>query len=132
MRQRCLALCLLASIAVPGSYASPAAQTKPLQTATIVSVRKYEAKEPPYYGGDNPSDAPLQAEIHVYDVSIRTGCNTYVARYQSAYDYLPSALAANYRVPVRVGKHDIAFDLGDRQMQLPIAHSNEDRTANCQ
>ncbi len=74
----------------------------------------------------------LQAEIYVYDVSIRTGCNTYIVRYETAYDYLPGALAANRRMLVRIGKHDIAFDLGDRQMQLPIAQRKKDRTANCQ
>ena len=132
MHRMFLAVCLLTGVAVPGSYASPVAQSKSFQTATIVNIRKHQAEEPPYDGGDNPSDAPLQTEVFVYDVVLRTACGTYVARYKSAYDYLPDALAANRRMPAQVGKHNIVFDLGDRQMQMPIAHSKKGKTADCQ
>jgi hypothetical protein len=129
----CLAACVLAfGIAVPTLQASPTPQPKPFEPATIVSVRKQELREPPYYGGDNPSDAPLQSEIYTYDVAVRTGCGIYVAHYESPYDYLPEAFAANSQMPVQVGKHNIAFDLGYRKMQMPIAHRKKDKKVNCQ
>ena len=124
-----LAVCLLAAIAVPASNAS--VQSNLFKTATIVRVREHQSEPSHSYGGDNPSDAPLKSEIYVYEVAIRAGCDTYIARYASPYDYLPTALTKNRQMPVRVGKHDITFDLGNRQMQLPIARSKKDKTANC-
>lgn len=123
---------LLCGIAVPALHASPRQQPKPFETAEILSVHKQQLQEPPYYGGDNPSDAPLQSEVFAYEVGVRTACGTYVARYQSPYDYLPSAFAADNRMPVQVGKHNISFDLGYRQMQMPIEHRKKDKNANCQ
>jgi len=122
---------LLCGIAVSTLQASPTPQPKPFEPATIVSVRKQELQEPPYYGGDNPSDAPLQSEIYAYDVAVRTGCGTFVAHYESPYDYLPAAFTANSQMPVQVGKHNIAFDLGYRQMLMPIAHRKKDKNMNC-
>jgi hypothetical protein len=49
------------------------------QSATVVSVESHET--PSNYVGDNPSDAPLQAEIHSYDIGIRMNCTVYVVRY---------------------------------------------------
>lgn len=126
MHQTGSAVCLLAGRAVAGSSAT-GVQGKPLQAATIVNIGKHEAD-----GGDNPSEALRQAALSIYDVAIRTGCLTYIARYGSAYDYSPGGLAINRRLPTRVGKDDIAFDLVDPQMQLPIAHSRKDGSANCQ
>ena len=123
---------LLCGMAVPALHANSTRQAKSFETAAILSVHKQELQEPPYYGGDNPSDAPLQSEVFAYEVAVRTACGTYVARYESPYDYLPSAFAANSRMPVQVGKHNISFDLGYRQMQMPIEHRKRGKNANCQ
>jgi hypothetical protein len=112
-------------------HASSSAPAKPFETATVVSVRRQEMAEPPYYGGDNPSDAQLRSEIYTYDVTVRTRCGTYVTRYESPYDYFPTAIHSNTQIPVRVGKHDIAFNLEYRQMQMPIAHRSRDNRSNC-
>lgn len=130
MDKTLLAVCLLAGIACPASYAS--VRGRPFQTATVVSVRKSGPEASHSYGGDNPSDAPLAAEIYVYEVALHAGCDTYVARYASPYDYFPAALAENRRMPVQVGTHSIAFNLGDRRMQLPIAYNKKDKSENCQ
>ncbi len=127
-----VACVLICSIAVPALQATSTAQPKPFEAATILSVHKQERQEPPYYGGDNPSDAPLQSEVFAYEVAVRTACGTYVARYESPYDFLPGAFIANSRMPVQVGKHNISFDLGYRQMQMPIEHRKKDKNANCQ
>jgi hypothetical protein len=121
---------LVGAIAISAMHASSSTQLKPFETATVVSVHKQEIEEPRYYGGDNPSDAPLRSEIYAYDVTLRTRCGTYVTRYESPYDYFPEAIAANSQIPVRIGKRDIAFNLGYRQMQMPIAHRKKD--GNCQ
>jgi hypothetical protein len=127
-----LLVCLLVcAFACPALRASSTAQPKPFEPATIVSVHKQEIEEPPYYGGDNPSDAPLQSEVYAYDVAVHTACGVYVARWEAPYDYFPQAIAVNRQMPVRIGKHDIAFDLGYRQMQMPIAHRHKDKSANC-
>lgn len=123
---------LLCGIAIPAIHASSTAQPKPFETAAILSVHKQELHEPPYYGGDNPSDAPLQSEVFAYEVAVRTACGTYVTRYESPYDYLPSAFTENSHLPLQVGKHNISFDLGYRQMQMPIEHRKKDKNANCQ
>ncbi len=130
-RSYLMAWVLLGGIACAQLQGRSAPQPKPWETATIVSVRRQEVQEPPRYGGDNLSDAPLQAEIFAYDIGVRTACGTYAAHYESAYDYLPEVFAANRQMPVRAGKHDIAFDLGYRQMQMPVARSKKDKTATC-
>lgn len=123
---------LIGGMTIPAIHASSTTQPKPFETASIQSVHKQQLYEPAYYGGDNPSDAPLQSEVFAYEVAVRTACGTYVARYESPYDFLPSAFAANNQMPVQVGKHNISFDLGYRQMRMPIEHRKKDRNANCQ
>jgi len=122
---------LIGGITIPAMHASSTAPPKLFETAAILSVHKQQLYEPPYYGGDNPSDAPLQSEVFAYEVAVRTTCGTYVARYETPYDFLPSAFAANRQMPVKVGKHKISFDLGYRQMQMPIERSKKDKDANC-
>jgi len=88
-------------------------------TATVVSVEKHVL--PTNYLG-SPSDAPLQAETYSYDVGIRLNCNLYTGRYESATDYLPSELAANHTVDVRLDKHVIYVSLSnqDREVKMGI------------
>jgi len=119
-------------LAVPCVYASSNLQAKSLETATVVSIHRQELLEPLYYGGDNASDAPLQSQAFSYDVAVRTACQTYVTHYESPYDYFPTAIAVNSQIPIRVEKHDIAFDLGFRQMRMPIAHISKAKTLDCQ
>jgi len=73
------------------------------QTATVVSVEKYET--PSNYAGDNPADAPLQSRNYAYEIGIRLDCNVYVGLYQSAIHYLPADFAPNKTIDVRMQKH---------------------------
>ena len=71
--------------------------------ATVLQVQEQEIQS--NYVGDSPTDAPLQAEVHTYNVSIQLNCGTYVGRYSSPFDYLPDVLRSNRSVGVRLEKH---------------------------
>jgi len=92
------------------------------EMATVVSVHRYVS--PSNYVGDNPSDAPLQAESYNYDIGVRLNCDTYVGRYESAIDYLPAVFAPNHTVDVRLDKHLIYVSLpqGDRIVKMGIVY----------
>ena len=115
-------LCMLTMPVV----ASTSAASAGYQPATITSVQKMEVTEPPYSGGDNPSDAPLQSHSYAYNVRVKTGCGTYIAHYESPYDYLPSAFAPNHELPVRVVKGAMQFDLGYRTVQMTVTKHKDD------
>ena len=68
------------------------------QPATVVSVETHET--PSNYVGDNPMDAPMQADVHSYDVGIRLNCAVYTVRYESALDYLPSVFAPVHAIDI--------------------------------
>jgi hypothetical protein len=116
----------LGTILPAGLYA----QAKPAsQTATVVSVAKYEA--PSNYIG-SPTDAPLQPTEYADDIGIRLGCELYVGRYESAIDYLPSAFTPNHSVDVRIQKHILYVTLsGDRELKMGIIRHSHLKDASC-
>jgi hypothetical protein len=104
MRKSLMLLALLFGILLVYMHA----KTKPdveqgYQTATVVSVHKYETQS--NYVGDNPADAPLQSRNYAYEIGIRLDCNVYVGLYQSATNYLPADFAPSKTVDVRMRKH---------------------------
>jgi hypothetical protein len=100
------------------------------QSATVVSVEKHES--PSNYVGGNPSDAPLQATVHSYDIGIRLNCETYVARYESALDYLPSAFTPNHDIEVNLQKHVIHVSLpGNRDVRMSINRRIREKNSSC-
>ncbi len=101
------------------AYAKPNVK-QGYQTATVVSVEKHET--PTNYVGDNPTDAPLQADDYSYDIGIRVDCNVFLGRYESATDYLPSVFAPNHQIDVRFQKHIMFVSLpsGDREVKMGI------------
>jgi len=72
-----------------------------------------------------------QSEFYAYQVAIHTTRNTYVARYESPYDYLPCAFAADHQIPVQIEKHSVNFDLGFRQMKMPLVQHKTDKDSSC-
>ena len=62
------------------------------------------------------------AANYAYDIGFQLGCTLYVARYKSAYDYVPpQALAPNSRVNVRPEKHWLhVFLPPDRNLEMRI------------
>jgi hypothetical protein len=88
------------------------------QTATVTSVEKHET--PSSYVGDNPADRPLQARNYAYEIGIRLDCYVYVGLYQSAINYLPSDLALNKTVDVRLRKHIMYISLPDSDWDVKM------------
>ena len=106
-------------------------QSKGFQQGTVVSVERQEVMTPNQccYSG---SDTPLQSQYYAFDVSVRVGCGTYVGRYESYIDYLPSAFSPNKEIPVHLTKHVMYFDVpGERDMKMGIVHRNIDRSPSC-
>jgi len=100
------------------------------QSATVVSLDTHET--PSNYVGDNPTDAPLQADVHSYDIGIRLNCTVYTVRYESGLDYLPSALAPNHAIDINLQKHvmDVALP-GDRDVKLGIVYRRRAKDTIC-
>lgn len=104
-----------------------------VQSVTVLSVQSETDVQPSYSGGDNPSDAPLRSEVYSYDVAVRSSCGTLVTRYQSPYDYFPSAFAPNAQIPARITKHEVDFDLpSGREMKMPIVSRKRSAATGCE
>ncbi len=111
--------------------ASTHATTKPeYQPAMVVSVVNREI--PSNYAGGNPSDAPLESEVHFYDIGIRVGCTVYRTRYESAIDYLPSVFAPNHPIEVNLRRRVIEVRLpGDRTVRMGIDSRSNVKDQSC-
>jgi hypothetical protein len=106
-------------------------QSKLYQPGTVLSVDRQEVTSPNQccYSG---SDSPVQTEYYAYDVSVRVACVTYVGRYETPFDYLPSAFGPNKTIQVRLTKHILYFEVpGDKEMKMGIIHHSNDRAAPC-
>ncbi len=74
----------------------------------------------------------MKTQYYAFDISVRVGCGTYVGRYESYIDYLPSAFSANKAIPVRLTKHVMYFDIpGERDMKMGIVHRKIDQEFPC-
>ena len=101
------------------------------EQGTILKVDKREVSSPDQccYSG---TDSPLKSEYFAYDVSVRVQCGIYVAHYETAFDFLPSELAADRKVDVRVANHDLYFDVpGAQDIRMAIVRRRRDRTGAC-
>jgi len=79
---------------------------------TVVDVQEHKMQSPDYaFGAGNPSDAPLASRYYVFDVAVRVGCITYVGRYETAFNYLPSIFTPDQKIEVRLTKRVMYFDL---------------------
>src|SRR5882757_6886897 len=89
------------------------------QPAKVVSV---ESRAIPSNDiGDNPSDAPLQPEVYSDEVGILLGSTVYQARYDSAFNQLPSTIAPDHSVQVNLKKHVVDVNLpDDRTLPMTI------------
>lgn len=104
---------LLIWVATPSVFAARNRNPEIVQ-GTVVAVQKSRVQSPEYtMGGSNPSDAPLTSRYYTFEVSIRVGCETYVGRYETPLNYLPSAFTADRPVTMRLTKHVMYFDLAN-------------------
>jgi hypothetical protein len=105
-------------IAAPLLHASTnEEQSKQHQQGTVLSVERQEVRSPEgYYSG---TDVPLQSEYYAYNVSVRVGCVTYHGRYETPFDYLPSAFGPGKPIQVRMTKYAMHFDVpGDNEFMV--------------
>jgi hypothetical protein len=122
--KRILSLSVLSSALLVVFLHAQSKHMKGYKPATIVSVEEYVA--PSNYVGGSPSHAPLQAGTYSYNVGVRLDCNIYVGCYESGIDYLPSVLAPNHTVDVRLDNHLLYVSLpeSDRIVKMGIvSHS---------
>jgi hypothetical protein len=92
---------LIGTLFVLVAYAKPSHPPTYLE-GTVVHVERHEATEK-LAGGENPSDAPLpDPEVFAYDIALHVNCGTYVGRYQSWYDHVPSVFRVDQKVQLRL------------------------------
>jgi hypothetical protein len=124
-------LCLvLVATCIPSYALHTRSNSVHTQQGMIVRVDK-EGPAEAFSGGDNPSDAPLRSESYDYNVTLRVACGTYVGRYESASDYLPSVISANNKVKVKLERHFVDVDSGSQEIHMPIVHRNVEHGTNC-
>ena len=127
MKKNLVSLVLVSGVLLASAHA---ATKQEYQSATVVSVESHET--PSNYAGSNPSDAPLQSEVHSYDIGIRLGCTVYRTRYESAFDYLPSVFAVNHPIEVNPHKRVMYVSLpGDRAVRMPIGGRSAVKDTSC-
>jgi hypothetical protein len=117
-------------VIVPALNGSPTRTNKnEYLQGTVVQVQKQKVFSPDYtIGGNNPSDAPLTSRYYAYEVSVRVDCKTYVGRYETPLNYLPSEFTPDQPIKVRLTKHVMYFDLpNDPDMRMGVVR----RTSDC-
>jgi len=129
-RNLCIGAITLALL-VPALYASESqTNSKQVVNGTVVGVQENEVLSPETIGGSNPSDAQLTKQSYAYDVSVRVDCKTYVGRYQTPFEYLPSAFTAGQPIQLRLTRHVMYFDLpNNSEMRMGIVHRATDAGA---
>jgi hypothetical protein len=94
---------------------------------TVVRVDKYEPQQ--VVAGQNPSDAPLaDPETFAYDIAVHVNCGTYVGRYQSWYDYVPSVFAADRKIQLRLTRSVMYVNVpNEKELELSIVSKHIER-----
>jgi hypothetical protein len=106
-------------------------QPKPYLEGTVVRVDKHQANE--RVPGENPSDAPLaDPAVFSYDVAIHVNCGTYVGRYQSWYDYVPSVFKNNQKIQLRLTRSAMYVNVpNEKEVELNIVSRHIERSGPC-
>jgi hypothetical protein len=124
----CVSILAIVS-AVPIPYA--VGQSKQPQQGMIVSVQKQEVSTPPVRTGADPARTPVQSHYYLYNVSLRLNCDVYLGRYESEFNDLPSALAPNNSVPVRLVKHTMYLDFPGDSVKMRIVKHKVSQAEGC-
>jgi hypothetical protein len=127
--KRNLCICIVIFVVVvPALYAAEPGHSNPYVQGTVVHVQQRKVYSPDsMIGGSNPSDAPLTSRYYAYEVSVRVDCKTYVGRYETPFNYLPSEFASNQSIQVRLTKHVMYFDLPNNpDMRMGIVRRRSD------
>ena len=99
------------------------APKKNYQSANVVHIDQHMMPANPI-GGVIDNAGP-QLQQYSYDLSLRLGCDIYVARYESPIHYLPSVFSPNHNVTVRLDGDAMDVSLPDthRDLKLGIVSS---------
>lgn len=101
-------------------------------SGTVLQVKRHEYDSASNYVGDSASDAPLHSNVHVYDVSVRVNCATYLGRYKTVFDYVPSVFTPNRKVEVRLRNHVMQIDVpGEEKYTMGIVERPRGLTTPC-
>ncbi len=120
-------------VIVPVLNGSPTRNNKnEYAQGTVVQVQKQKVFSPDYtIGGSNPSDAPLTSRYYAYEVSVRVDCKTYVGRYETPFNYLPSEFTSDQPIKVRLTKRVMYFDLpNDPDMRMGVVYRSSECAQN--
>ncbi len=128
MKRNLYVVALIFLVAAP-TVSAMAVNSNEWVQGTVVQVQKHRLESPAYqFGSSNPADAPLATRYYAYEVSIRVACKTYVGRYNTPFNYLPSAFTADQPIQLRLTKHVMYFELPDGwDLRMGIVH----RTDSC-
>jgi opacity protein-like surface antigen len=122
-----VAIAILAAMLAVDSAVAKESKIKWYGEGTVVRVggREREAN----VSGQNPNDAPLaDPETFAYDVVVHVNCGSYVGRYQSWYDYLPSVLAPNQKIHFRMTRSVMYVDVpNQKELELSIISKHVER-----
>lgn len=94
---------------------------------TVLRVEKHDTT--PSTGGQNPSDAPLaDPETYAYDVSVHVNCGTYVGRYESWYDYVPSVFTPKQKIQLRLTRSVMYVNVpNQKEVEMSIISRHVER-----
>jgi hypothetical protein len=97
----------------------------------VLNVEKYQPTLP-YRRRIGDSPPPPTEYDYDYEVSLRVGSLVYVGLYQSAIDYLPSAIAPDQAVDVSVEKHVMHVRVsGDREIKMEVTRHYRASPGSC-
>jgi len=108
----CIGIAVLVMVSMLNASPAPGA-SNPYAQGIVVDVQKHKVCSPGYMiGGSNPADAPpLTSRYYAFEVSVRVDCKTYVGRYETPFNYLPSVFTVNQPIQLGLTKHVMYFDL---------------------
>jgi len=117
---------VVVSLAVLSASAKPTQSNQYLQ-GTVLRVDRHEAAQ--RIAGENPSDAPLaDPAVFAYDIAVHVDCGTYVGRYQSWYDYIPSVFKANQTIQLRLHRSVMYVNVpNEKEVELNIVSKHLER-----
>lgn len=120
---------LVAFLFLLAGWAPLRASTPQFQKAIVLRVEK---SQPTLPYRRRLADSPPPPTEYDYEVSLRMDCLVYVGLYQSAIDYLPSAIAPDQSVEVSVEKHVMRVRVsGDREITLEITRHYRTLSGSC-
>jgi hypothetical protein len=127
MKETIAVLLLLLGNLLPLNASTTPSSAKTYEKGTILRVEKHDTT--PSTAGQNPSDAPLaDPQTYAYDVSVRVNCGTYVGRYESWYDYVPSVLSPQEIVRLRLTRHVMYVNVpNENEVEMSIVSRHVER-----